>query len=175
MSSETNSCTHSVLQDHTAYKLGNIWCELLCPVAEETSSGLDREIITLLGLHKLCNCKDCLFICLVFFAMQIFYHVKPPTTDTLCDGSTAGVSVFLRGDEASKSEGWSLSLTEPWQDPWAQIESRRVWSSFSELLLFNCDLQECVRYGNLSRNSRYGLSKSTLWNKPLHPVGRINL
>lgn len=81
---------------------------------------------------------------------------------TWCDMSREGVPVLLRGDEASKAEGWSLSLPQPWQDLWAQIESRRVWSSFSELLLFNCDLQECVRYGNLSRNSRYGLSKSIL-------------
>lgn len=92
-----------------------------------------------------------------------------------CDGSGAGLPTVPRDDEACKSEGWSLSLPEPWQDPWAQIESRRIWSSFSELLLFNCDLQECVRYGNLSRNSRFGLSKSTLWNRPLHPVGRTNL
>lgn len=75
----------------------------------------------------------------------------------------------FRGDEPSKCEGWfsGLGLSQPWQDPLVQIESRHVWSSFSELLLFNCDLQECVRYGNLSRNARYRLSKSTLWNGPL--------
>lgn len=87
-------------------------------------------------------------------------------------GVCCGAAAAFRGEEPIKCEGWSRSLPQPWQDCRLQIGSRHVWSSFPELLLFNCDLHECVRYGNLSRNARYRLSKSTLRNGPLPPRGK---
>lgn len=73
--------------------------------------------------------------------------------------------------KSHSTKGWSLSQSQSWQDAAAEIENSRVWGSFFELLLFNCDLQDCVRYGNLSRNSRYGLSESTLSNWPTQGSG----
>lgn len=110
-----------------------------------------------------------------------FWHVKPSPAarGTVGVSERRGQQGLLQSLEVMRPvnlrERWSLSPLQPWLDPRVQIESRRVWSSFSGLLLFNCDLQECVRYGNLSRNSRYGLSKSTWWSRPLHPVGRNHL
>lgn len=45
---------------------------------------------------------SCDFFYVCFSVVEIFNHVKPPPL------------VVQRGDEASKSEGWSLSLPEPW-------------------------------------------------------------
>ena len=53
--------------------------------------------------------------------------------------------------------------------PRLRLKADGVQSSLCELLLFNCDEHEFVRYGNLARNSRCGLSESTLRNRPLRP------